>query len=65
MTLEQFLSTLASPKVFVTIKEKDGTVVSEIKAITYASLDDTLEAREIEKWEVVSNTNLSIILKEV
>ena len=63
MTLAQFLSTLTSNKVVASITEADGTLVSEIKAITHSSLDDTLEAREVASWTIVSNTLVSIVLK--
>ena len=65
MTLEQLLGTLDSSKIMASVVEKDGTLVTEIKASTYASLDDAIEAREVDKWQAVSATAIKVILKEV
>ena len=63
MTLLQLLSTLDSVKVMATIYEADKkTLVSEIRACTYQSLDDAIEAREVTSWSI-NNNNLTIILK--
>jgi hypothetical protein len=66
MTLSQFLSTLTSLNVTATVYDTDGkTVVSEIRANTYASLEDTLESRLVKSWTIVNNYKINVILDEV
>lgn len=66
MTLEQLLSTLTSLNVTATIYDSDGkTVLSEIKTNTYASLEDTLEARTVKEWSIKGSYTITVILDEV
>lgn len=66
MSLSKLLSTLDAPKAMAQIYEADETtLVSEIRASTYQSLDDALEARTVKKWSLLSNGNIKIILEEV
>lgn len=63
MTLQQLLSTLNSVKVMAAVYDSDGkTLVTEIKTCTVDSLDDAIEARTVEKWEIVNNTAIKVIL---
>lgn len=66
MTLRQLLSTLTSLNVTATIYDSDGkTVLSEIKTNTYASLEDTLEARTVKEWTIKGQFVILITLDEV
>lgn len=66
MTLRQLLSTLTSLNVTATIYDSDGkTVLSEIKTNTYASLEDTLEARTVKEWTIKGQFSILITLEEV
>ena len=63
MTLQSLLMTLNSPKVIASIYDAEGkTLISEIKASTHASLDDEIESKFVDHWEVISNTNIKIYL---
>lgn len=63
MTLNQFLSALQSNNIQVTLIDKvTQNEIITFKAPGYASLEDILEAREIESWSIVNPTSIKIIL---
>lgn len=65
MTLNQFLSTLTSTTLQVTIKDVvSGNEIAVIKAGSYASLEDTIESREIAQWYISSMNNIVVLLKQ-
>lgn len=66
MTLNQFLSTLTSDNIQVTLI--DGGTNAEIitfKAPGYASLDDDIEDRRIQSWGIAAPVAIKIILEPV
>ena len=64
MKLNEFLSTLSQTDTRVIIKELLGTTeIASINAGGYASLDDTLEAREIAQWQILNTSSILVLLK--
>lgn len=65
MTLNELLSKLTTTNVNVIIKDvKSGNEIITLKASGYASLDDTLEARTVAQWSVVSASQIIVLLNE-
>ena len=64
MTLQNFLTTLKSTDVLVTICDKDTNEICKIYANGIDALDDAIEAREIARWEIISSKQVSIYLKD-
>lgn len=66
MKLQDFLSTLVTKEVMVTLidYETENELVT-LKSPGYASLEDTIEARAVRKWEILSATRLSVLLGDV
>lgn len=66
MKLNQFLSTLLTTGVQVTLVDlQTNTEIASMKASGYASLDDSIEAREVRQWFIINATTLKIILGDV
>lgn len=61
MTLQQFLSTLQSNNVQVTIVEGSTELIT-FKSSGYEYLDDELEAKEIESWFIPAPLTIKIKL---
>ena len=43
---------------------ESGAEIITLKAAGYESLDDTIEAREVKQWSILSTTSLKITLGE-
>ena len=66
MSLAQFLSTLTTVGVQVTIKDVvSGNEIAIIKAGGYSALDDTIESRTVAQWSVVSTSQITVLLNAV
>lgn len=65
MKLSDFLSTLRTKNVTVTINDLQDNLVCKIDAASYAALDDAVESRTISRWEIIGSTSLKVILNEV
>lgn len=66
MTLKQFLSTLTSDNIQVTlIAGGTNTEIITFKAPGYASLDNDIEDRCIQSWSIVTPVAIKIILEPV
>lgn len=64
MTVQDFLKALENKDTKITIKNyDDGVEVAEIKASGYASLDDTIEAKEVEQFTVESSAHIILKIK--
>ena len=63
MNLRQLLTTLSDTKVNVKIVDldTDNEIVS-INAAGVDSLDDTIEARPVKRWSIVSTTQIKVVL---
>lgn len=65
MTLAQFLSTLTTAGIQVTIKDVvTGGEIAIIKAGGYSALDDEIEARTVAQWSVISTSQLTVLLNK-
>lgn len=66
MKLKELLSTLTTDNVQVSLRDLDtGSEIANLKASGYASLDDTIENREVKQWLITSATAIQIILGDV
>ena len=66
MKLRDFLSTLMTKEVMVTLIDFDtNNELVTLKSPGYASLEDEIENRAVRKWEIISATKLSILLGDV
>lgn len=65
MTLTQFLSTLKTKDVLVTVIDKDETDICKIYASGYAALESAIESRIIYKWDMTSAKAITVILDDV
>ena len=65
MTLVQFLSNLQTPNVTVTLVDLEtNNEIATFKAAGYSVLDDTIEAKEVKQWTIVSASALRVVLGE-
>ena len=64
MKLSDFLSTLRTKNVTVTINDLQDNLVCKIDAASVSALADDLEARTVNRWEIAGATALKVILNE-
>lgn len=64
MTLKQFLETLKSENVIVNVSDRNGDDICKIYASSVDALDNTLEARTIDRWTINTSTQVSIVLAD-
>ncbi len=64
MKLSDFLSTLRTKSVLVTINDLQDNLVCKIDAASYAALDDAVESRTISRWEIAGATALKVVINE-
>ena len=63
MKLSEFLSTLTSTNVQVTLTDLNtNTEIITLKASGYASLDDSIENREVMQWSITSASAVKVVL---
>lgn len=63
MKLSDILSVLTTQNVTVVLKDvTSGAEILSFKASGYANLDDTLEARTVAQWQIISATQIVIML---
>lgn len=63
MNLGEFLSALKTDNVTATIVDHTTSAeIATIKASTYGSLDDAIEARSIQQWTIVNANAIRISL---
>ncbi len=66
MTLKQFLSTLHTANINVTIVDLDtNEEIATLKASGYACLDDTIEQREVKQWAILSQSAIKAVIGAV
>jgi len=66
MNLNEFLSTLTSSNVQVTLMDLDTNAeIITLKASGYESLDDAIENREVKQWSITSASTVKVVLGEV
>lgn len=64
MKLSDFLSTLRTKNVTVTINDLQDNLVCKIDAASVAALADDLEARTVSRWEIAGATALKVVINE-
>jgi hypothetical protein len=66
MKLKDFLASLTSTNVQLTLTDlNSGSEIVSMKASGYASLDDTIEDREVKQWSILSATSIKVVLGAV
>lgn len=66
MKLQQLLATLTTENVQVSLVDMEtGRELVQFKLSGYASLDDTIESREVMQWSIISATALKVVLGEI
>ena len=66
MKLRELLASLTAQNVQVILKDKDsGAEIVTLTSVGYASLEDTIEARKVESWRMVSSTKIEVVLGEI
>ena len=64
MIVRDFLSTLETKDISVTLIESDGvTEIITFKAPGFASLEDTLEERTITSWKIGNLLSIKVVLE--
>jgi len=63
MTLNELLSTFQSDTVCVSLCESNNKEIIYFKAVGFESLEDTLQIREVLKWEITSPVSIKVTLK--
>ena len=64
MKLSDFLSTLRTKNVTVTINDLQDNLVCKIDAASVAALSDDLEARTINRWEIAGASAIKLVINE-
>lgn len=64
MTLKQFLESLKTKNVLVTVSDKNDNEICKIYAEGVDSLDDTVEARTVARWQITGATALTVVLDD-
>ena len=64
MTLQQFLSTLATKSAAIDIVDKtNNTLIISLLASGYDALEDTLEARTVSEWSLIGSQKLKVVVE--
>ncbi len=64
MTLLQYLSTLKTNNVLVTIKDNEDQEIAKVYASAYGALDDDLVARTVNRWYLNGATAITVVINE-
>lgn len=64
MILSDFLSSLKTKNVQVTITDLQDNEIAKVYASSYDALDDDLVARKINRWSILGATSLAVILND-
>lgn len=64
MKLRDFLSTLRTNNVTVTVHDLEDKLVCKIDAASVSALADDLEARTINRWQMVGATAINVVLND-
>ena len=66
MKLSQFVAALTSTEVQMKLVDLEtNNEIATMKVAGYASLDDTVENREVKQWSINSTTSITIVLGAV
>lgn len=64
MTLKQLLETLKTNNVKVIVQDLQGNDVCKIYAESVDALDDALESRVVNRWQITSASSIEVVLNE-
>lgn len=64
MKLRDFLSTLRTNNVTVTVHDLEDKLVCKIDAASVSALSDDLEARTINRWQMAGATAINVVLND-
>lgn len=64
MTLKQFLETLKTDDVLVTVSDRSNNQICKLYSTGVDALDDTIEARTVEKWTIDRAQAISVVLND-
>lgn len=64
MKLRDFLSTLRTNNVTVTVHDLEDKLVCKIDAASVSALADDLEARTINRWQMAGATAINVVLND-
>ena len=64
MKLIDFLSTLKTKNVQVTINDLQDNLICKIDAGSVDALDDKIEARTVQRWTILGATALMVVLND-
>jgi hypothetical protein len=64
MTLKQLLETLKTNNVKVIVQDLQGNDVCKIYAESVDALDDALESRTVNRWQITSASSIEVVLNE-
>ena len=63
MTVADFIGSLKTKNVLVTIQDTGENDICKIYAEGVDALDDNLEAREVSRWNITSVTGITVIVQ--
>lgn len=64
MKLRDFLSTLRTNNVTVTVHDLEDKLVCKIDAASVSALADDLETRTINRWQMAGATAINVVLND-
>lgn len=64
MTLKDFLDSLKTKGVLVTVIDSTDTEICKLYAEGIDALDDAIEAKTVTKWSITGSTALSVIIAD-
>ena len=64
MTLLQFLSSLKTNNILVTVKDMEENELAKAYASSYAALDDDLVARTVARWYMSGATAITVVIND-
>ena len=64
MKLSDFLSSLRTNNVTVTINDLQDKLVCKIDAASYAALDSDIESRTVNRWTIAGATAITVVLND-
>ena len=64
MTLKDFLESLKTDGVLVTVSDRSNNQICKLYSTGVGALDDTIEARTVEKWTIDKAQAISVVLND-
>lgn len=64
MKLTELLSVMANTKITVTLVDADDNTLVSFVNTGYSNLSTSLLEREVKRWTIVSNSSVTVVLKD-